>query len=59
VNGVVAVPVMMAMMRLSTRPAIMAGLTLPWLLRVVGWAATIVMAITVVAMLATWFGWAS
>jgi len=59
VNGVAAAPVMIAMMHLSTRPAIMAGLTLPWLLRVVGWAATIVMAITVVAMFATGFGWAS
>jgi NRAMP (natural resistance-associated macrophage protein)-like metal ion transporter len=59
VNGVVAVPVMIAMMLLSMRPVIMGGLTLPLTLRVVDWAATIVMAITVVAMLATWFGWAS
>jgi hypothetical protein len=44
---------------LSMRPGIMGGLTLPLALRIVGWAATIVMAITVVAMVATWLGWAA
>ncbi len=55
-NGVVAVPVMATMMHLSMRPAIMAGFTLPRLLLVLGWAGTIVMAATVVAMLAAWAG---
>jgi NRAMP (natural resistance-associated macrophage protein)-like metal ion transporter len=53
-NGVVAVPVMMAMMHLSMRPAIMAAYTLPRPLQALGWVATIVMAITVAAMIATW-----
>jgi len=55
-NGVVAVPVMVAMMHLSTRPAIMALYTLPLALRALGWVATIVMAVTVLAMIATWIG---
>jgi NRAMP (natural resistance-associated macrophage protein)-like metal ion transporter len=54
-NGVVAAPVMAIMMHLSMRPAIMARYTLPLTLRLFGWAATLVMAGTVVAMLATWF----
>lgn len=58
-NGVVAVPVMIAMMHLSMRRKIMAGYTLPLPLLVLGWLATIVMAVTVLAMVATWFGWAS
>jgi NRAMP (natural resistance-associated macrophage protein)-like metal ion transporter len=55
-NGVVAVPVMIVMMHLSMRPAIMAGYTLPLPLRLLGWVATAVMAVTVLAMIATWFG---
>ncbi|BEU28372.1 divalent metal cation transporter [Paraburkholderia sp. 22B1P] len=55
-NGVVAVPVMVAMMLLAMRKDIMAGFTLPLTLRVLGWIATIVMATTVVAMAITWFG---
>ena len=55
-NGVVAVPVMAAMMNLSMRPAIMALYTLPLPLRVLGWVATAVMAVTVLAMIATWIG---
>ncbi len=53
-NGVVAVPVMMAMMHLSMRPQIMAKFTLPRPLQIVGWIATVAMAITVIAMLVTW-----
>jgi NRAMP (natural resistance-associated macrophage protein)-like metal ion transporter len=53
-NGVVAVPVMIAMMHLSMRRGIMAGFTLPPPLYILGWIATIVMALTVVAMFATW-----
>ncbi|HXP97489.1 MAG TPA: divalent metal cation transporter [Telmatospirillum sp.] len=53
-NGVVAVPVMIAMMSLSMRPKIMASFTLPRSLQAVGWIATAVMAITVIAMVVTW-----
>ncbi len=54
-NGVVAVPVMIAMMRLSMRADIMGRFTLPPPLRILGWAATIVMALTVVGMVGSWF----
>jgi len=53
-NGVVAVPVMAAMMHLSMRRSVMAGFTLPLPLRILGWAGTIVMGLTVMAMLLTW-----
>jgi NRAMP (natural resistance-associated macrophage protein)-like metal ion transporter len=54
VNGVVAVPVMFAMMHLSMQPRIMAGFTLPVPLRILGWVATVAMAVTALAMVATW-----
>jgi NRAMP (natural resistance-associated macrophage protein)-like metal ion transporter len=53
-NGVVAVPVMAMMMCLTMRPAIMARFTLPRSLQVMGWLATAAMAVTVVAMVASW-----
>ncbi len=53
-NGVVAVPVMIAMMRLSMRTDIMAGFTLPAPLRILGWVATVVMSLTVVGMVVSW-----
>ncbi|MGB8843979.1 MAG: divalent metal cation transporter [Aliidongia sp.] len=53
-NGVVAVPVMTVMMHLSMRPTIMARYTLPPFLRIVGWVATLAMAVTVFALGATW-----
>jgi Mn2+/Fe2+ NRAMP family transporter len=53
-NGVVAVPVMVMMMRLTMRPAIMADFTLPRRLQVMGWVAPAAMAATVVAMVASW-----
>jgi Mn2+/Fe2+ NRAMP family transporter len=55
-NGVVAVPVMVAMMLLAMRRSIMAGFTLPLPLLVLGWLATATMAATTVAMVASWFG---
>ena len=55
-NGVVAVPVMAMMMHLTMRPAIMARFTLPGPLRAMGWLATAAMAVTVVAMLVSWWG---
>jgi NRAMP (natural resistance-associated macrophage protein)-like metal ion transporter len=53
-NGVVAVPVMGVMMHLSMRHGVMAGFTLPLPLKLLGWLSTIVMAITVLAMVVTW-----
>jgi len=53
-NGVVAVPVMIAMMHLSVRRTIMGSLTLPRGLRVLGWTTTGAMACTVIAMVASW-----
>ncbi len=53
-NGVAAVPIMTAMMHMAARPSIMAAYTLPPALRIVGWAATIIMAATAVAMIVTW-----
>ena len=53
-NGEVAVPVMVMMMRLTMRRSIMAGFTLPLPLQVMGWLATAAMAVTVVAMIASW-----
>jgi hypothetical protein len=54
-NGVVAVRVMVTMMLLTMRRSIMAGFTLPPLLLVMGWLATATMAVTTVAMVASWF----
>ncbi|GGH31222.1 iron transporter [Alsobacter metallidurans] len=54
INGVVAVPVMAVMMRIvSSRKALGDGAAGP-ALKIGGWAATAVMAIVVVAMLAAW-----
>ena len=53
-NGVVAVPVMIAMMRLSTRAAVMGGHTLPLGLRLLGWVATAAMAGAVLALIVSW-----
>lgn len=54
INGVVAVPVMAAMLLLAARPAVMGEFTLRWPLRAVGWLATVVMAAATAAMVATW-----
>jgi len=53
-NGVVAVPVMIAMMRLSTRSDIMGRFTPPPALRIIGWIAAGVMMVTVAATIVTW-----
>ena len=53
INGVVAVPVMVLMMLMASRPKIMGRFVLPRPLRFFGWAATIVMALAAVGMLAT------
>jgi NRAMP (natural resistance-associated macrophage protein)-like metal ion transporter len=53
VNGIAAAPVMAMMMVLTMRRDIMGGFTLPRPLQAVGWLATIVMALTIVAMAVT------
>ena len=53
-NGVTAVPIMIAMMHMTARPSIMGVYTLPPALKIGGWAATIVMTVTVAAMIVTW-----
>jgi NRAMP (natural resistance-associated macrophage protein)-like metal ion transporter len=53
-NGIVAVPVMVAMMHLSSQRKVMGALTLPRTLRRLGWASTCVMALTVMAMAVSW-----
>ncbi|MBS0319073.1 MAG: divalent metal cation transporter [Proteobacteria bacterium] len=53
INGVISVPIMSVMMHMAQRPAIMGTLTLRPRLRALGWLATALMAVAVVAMLAT------
>jgi NRAMP (natural resistance-associated macrophage protein)-like metal ion transporter len=53
VNGVIAVPIMVVMMRLVTMPDVMGPFVARWRLRTLGWIATAVMAIAVAAMFAT------
>ena len=53
INGVIAVPIMGVMMLLASRTDIMGQFTIPPSLRRIGWVATAVMALTVVAMVAT------
>jgi Mn2+/Fe2+ NRAMP family transporter len=53
INGVVAVPVMAMMMLLASRTDVMGRFTLTRGLKLVGWAATAVMAAAAVGMLAT------
>jgi NRAMP (natural resistance-associated macrophage protein)-like metal ion transporter len=53
VNGVIAVPIMVVMMRLVSMPAVMGEFVARWRLRALGWIATAVMAVAVVAMFAT------
>ena len=54
INGVVAAPVMVMMMLMATNRKVMGRFVLPMPLRVVGWAATAVMAAAAVGMFATW-----
>jgi NRAMP (natural resistance-associated macrophage protein)-like metal ion transporter len=53
INGVVAVPLMVIMMMMTTRHDIMAGFTLPRYLWVVGWLSTATMIVAVAAMAVT------
>ncbi|MFN7834455.1 MAG: NRAMP family divalent metal transporter [Burkholderiaceae bacterium] len=52
-NGVIAVPIMAVMMLLASRPAIMGANTLGRKTRWLGWLATALMTVTVVALFAT------
>jgi Mn2+/Fe2+ NRAMP family transporter len=53
INCVIAVPIMVVMMRLGANPTIMGSLAIRSRLRNLGWAATVLMGVTVVAMFAT------
>jgi len=50
INGVISVPIMAVMMRLASHSELMAGHAIGPRLRVLGWCATGVMALTVVAL---------
>ncbi len=54
INGVVAVPVMALMMHLSSHRAAMGDFKLHAGLKIVGWAATLVMAAAATGLFATW-----
>ncbi len=53
VNGVVAAPVMALMMILANKPAAMGDFTLGRTLQIIGWAATVAMAVASIAMFVT------
>jgi NRAMP (natural resistance-associated macrophage protein)-like metal ion transporter len=53
INGVVAVPVMAIMMWLAATPRVMGEFVVTGWVKILGWVATVVMAVAVVAMLAT------
>jgi len=52
-NGIIAVPIMVVMMLLATNPVAMGGHAIGRRLRALGWAATAVMAATVLTLFAT------
>jgi Mn2+/Fe2+ NRAMP family transporter len=54
-NGVIAVPIMVVMMRMAVRPDIMGPFVIRRRLHRLGWIATGLMAVAVVAMIATTF----
>jgi len=54
INGVIAVPIMAVMMMLAVKPEVMGAFVIGRRLRILGWLATTVMALMVVAMIATW-----
>ncbi|TWB42474.1 NRAMP family divalent metal transporter [Nitrospirillum pindoramense] len=55
VNGLVAVPVIVMMMRMATKREIMGDFVLPPGLRALGWACMAAMAVVDTAMVVTWF----
>jgi NRAMP (natural resistance-associated macrophage protein)-like metal ion transporter len=54
INGVVAVPIMIVMMLMAMRSDIMGPFVITRRLKILGWLATAVMAIVVLAMFVTW-----
>lgn len=54
INGVAAVPLMVVMMLMGSRRKVMGQFTMPWALKIAGWAATVVMAAAAIVMFATW-----
>ena len=56
INGVSAVPIMVVIMLMGSRPAVMGIFTLKPVLRGLGWLATAVMMLAAVGMFATWGG---
>ena len=50
INGVISAPIMVVMMRMASNPKIMGEFTVTRRLSILGWAATAVMAVAVVAM---------
>jgi NRAMP (natural resistance-associated macrophage protein)-like metal ion transporter len=54
INGVVAVPVMIAIMLIAAKPAVMGQFVLPFRLKAMGWLATAVMTAATIGMFATW-----
>jgi len=54
INGVIAVPIMAVLMMLAVKPEVMGPFVITRRLRLLGWLATTVMALVVVAMIATW-----
>lgn len=55
INGILSVPIMTVMMLMAVRPEIMGQFTITRKLQVLGWAATGIMAIAVIAMFLTLF----
>jgi Mn2+/Fe2+ NRAMP family transporter len=51
VNGVVAVPVMAVMMLMTGRSDVMGKITVPPLMRLIGWMATVIMAAAAAVMI--------
>jgi Mn2+/Fe2+ NRAMP family transporter len=54
INGVVAVPLMVVMMLMSSRAKVMGQFTIPWVLKIFGWFATAAMAAAAIVMFVTW-----
>ena len=55
INGVIAVPMMVVMMLMAGHGRIMGRLTIPMPLKILGWAATAVMAAATLAMIGVMF----
>ncbi len=54
INGVISVPIMAVTMLMAVKPEVMGTFIISPKLRVMGWLATLTMAVAVVAMLITW-----